>query len=102
MGYENRGIVIYSGIHYDALQLNEASGEGTTIFPNLKAIGISEQEDEILQAAKELVKELKRRRYYTDTANFSLKCKTCGKGLTGEKEAVEHAKSTGHGDFGEV
>ncbi len=53
-------------------------------------------------AAKSLCEELKRRKYYTDTANFSLKCKQCGKGLKGEKEAVGHAKLTGHGDFGEV
>ena len=83
--YENRAIVVYSGIHYDAITLKEGSEE-TTVFPNLTALGIPEAEDEVLSAAKELCRELKRRRYYTDTASFSLKCKQCGKGLTGEKE----------------
>uniref|UniRef100_V5EQE8 Ubiquitin thioesterase OTU n=1 Tax=Kalmanozyma brasiliensis (strain GHG001) TaxID=1365824 RepID=V5EQE8_KALBG len=101
IAYENRGLVVYSGIHYDALTLID-DGNETTIFPNLTALGLKEDEDEVLAAAKELCKELKRRRYYTDTASFSLKCKQCGKGLTGEKEAVQHAKQTGHGDFGEV
>nr|CDI56637.1 cysteine protease [Melanopsichium pennsylvanicum 4]SNX87797.1 related to OTU1 \ len=107
VGYENRGLLVYSGIHYDALTLlpgaEEARGDGeTTIFPNLTAMGLGEDEDVVLSAAKELCAELKRKKYYTDTANFALKCKNCGKGLKGEKEAVEHAKSTGHGDFGEV
>ncbi|GAC94272.1 cysteine protease [Pseudozyma hubeiensis SY62] len=99
--YENRAIVVYSGIHYDALTLKEGKDE-TTIFPNLAAIGIAKDEDEVMSAAKQLCQELKRRKYYTDTASFSLKCKTCGTKLTGEKQAVQHAKETGHGDFGEV
>lgn len=106
MGYENRGIVIYSGIHYDALTLlpsqTASMSSGTTIFPSLSAFGIPLDQDPILQAAQALVAELKAKRYYTDTSSFSLKCKTCGTKLTGQKEAIQHAKSTGHGDFGEV
>lgn len=100
--YENRGIVVYSGIHYDAIYLQDGI-QTTTVFPNLMAMGVlEEEEDEVLVAARRLCDELKRRRYYTDTANFSLRCKQCGTALKGEKEAVEHAKTTGHGDFGEV
>lgn len=99
--YENRAIIVYSGIHYDALTLQDGTDE-TTVFPNLTAIGLDETEDEVLSAAKQLCQELKKRRYYTDTASFSLKCKTCGTKLKGEKQAVQHAKQTGHGDFGEV
>ncbi|GAC76277.1 OTU-like cysteine protease [Moesziomyces antarcticus T-34] len=104
--FENRGIVIYSGIHYDAVALIDRPGasldRGTTVFPNLSAVGVEVDEDPVLAAAKQLAQQLKQRRYYTDTASFSLRCKTCGTKLTGEKHAVEHAKSTGHGDFGEV
>lgn len=32
---------------------------------------------------------------YTYTADFTLKCGQCGHGLKGEKEAVQHAQSTG-------
>ena len=40
-------------------------------------------------------------RQYTDTANFTLRCKDCQIGVKGEKEAVAHAKATGHANFGE-
>lgn len=36
-----------------------------------------------------------------DTANFTLRCGICQLGLKGEKEAVEHAKQTGHTSFRE-
>lgn len=94
-GFSNRGVLVYSGIHYDALYAKNASGEVQTMFPGGEA-------REVLTAAQELCKELKKRRYYTDTSNFSLKCKVCGMGLKGEREAVKHAAATGHGDFGEV
>ena len=40
-------------------------------------------------------------RQFTDTANFTLRCGVCQIGVRGEKEAVEHAKATGHQRFGE-
>lgn len=97
--YSQRGIVVYSGIHYDALSLKEGSGE-KTLFPNVP--GVEEEEDELLQAARKLCEELKRRKYYTDTSSFTLKCGQCGERLRGEKEALGHARQTGHGEFGEV
>ena len=36
---------------------------------------------------------------YTDTANFTIRCLVCQRGLTGEAEAVAHAKTTGHTNF---
>lgn len=40
-------------------------------------------------------------RQFTDTANFTLRCLVCQLGVKGEKEAMEHAKATGHQSFGE-
>jgi hypothetical protein len=40
-------------------------------------------------------------RQFTDTAKFTLRCGVCALGLVGEKEAVEHAKATGHQNFAE-
>jgi ubiquitin thioesterase OTU1 len=40
-------------------------------------------------------------RAFTDTASFTLRCGACQLGLKGEKEAVEHAKATGHSNFTE-
>lgn len=94
-----RVIVVYSGIHYDAVAvigpgmlLHETEGD-ERVFDKL--------DEEAMEAALKLGKELKKKNYYTDTANFSLKCNICKTGLKGEKVAVEHARATGHSDFGE-
>ncbi|PWY97936.1 OTU-domain-containing protein [Testicularia cyperi] len=121
-GFDSRGIVVYSGIHYDAVALRSfptpspspspspsdqalrgetTTADVTTIFPSLANFGIPDNQDPILQAASQLVTLLKNAHYYTDTATFSLKCITCGTKLTGEKQARLHAQSTGHADFGE-
>ena len=90
---------MYSGIHYDAVAvvplggLIHEGGEDEVVF---------EKEDEVvMDAAMELGRELKKKRYFTDTSNFDLRCNVCKTGLKGEKGAVEHAKSTGQMDFGE-
>lgn len=59
----------------------------TTVYP------VSNQA--ILDAVQELVRDLKSRKYYTDTANFDLRCGVCGVGLKGERGAREHAMQTG-------
>lgn len=95
--YESRCILVYSGIHYDALTLSplpvSPPSFHTTIFPVV--------DQTILPTAETLIGQLRARHYYTDTSNFDLKCGVCGEGLIGEKGAREHAKKTGHVDFGE-
>lgn len=97
--YTDRVVVIYSGIHYDALALtpdvSAPKDFDTTVF------SVTEETGFILQAATQLAARLKARHYYTDTANFSLKCLECGTGLIGEKEARAHAEQTAHVRFGE-
>ncbi|EJT48662.1 hypothetical protein A1Q1_02299 [Trichosporon asahii var. asahii CBS 2479] len=94
--HENRCILVYSGIHYDAVTLSPLPVSPpefhTTVYP------VSNQA--IMDAAQELVAGLKSRKYYTDTANFDLKCGVCGVGLKGEKGAREHAMQTGPRAFG--
>ncbi|KAH9803669.1 OVARIAN TUMOR DOMAIN-containing deubiquitinating enzyme 2 [Citrus sinensis] len=58
-----------------------------TIFPVQKGRTIGPAED----LALKLVKEQQRKKTYTDTANFTLRC----------GEAVEHAQATGHVNFQE-
>ncbi|CAK9784413.1 unnamed protein product [Cutaneotrichosporon oleaginosum] len=65
----------------------------TTVFPLSDAA--------VMDAARTLVQRLKAKKYYTDTANFDLRCGVCGIGLKGEKGAREHAMATGHVEFGE-
>ncbi|KAG0635252.1 hypothetical protein HOY80DRAFT_459417 [Tuber brumale] len=98
-GKANRAIVVYSGIHYDTIVLSPA-GSRTNDPSKDKGIFTS-SDDEELEGALELCRELKKRKYFTDTKSFSLKCNICKTGLKGQKAAVAHAKSTGHMDFGE-
>lgn len=95
--YDNRCLLVYSGIHYDAITLSPVpdapASFHTTVFPLSDAA--------IIPAAEKLVSQLKARRYYTDTANFDLRCGICQVGLKGEKGARDHAMQTGHVEFGE-
>ncbi|XP_053508899.1 ubiquitin thioesterase OTU1 isoform X3 [Ictalurus furcatus] len=95
-GYGKRVLLIYDGIHYDPLQMLVPGTDcpPQTIF--------STSDDVILAQALELADEARRKRQYTDVNRFTLRCMTCQIGLVGQKEAREHAKETGHTNFGEV
>ncbi|KAF7304991.1 OTU-like cysteine [Mycena kentingensis (nom. inval.)] len=94
---DNRCILIYSGIHYDAATLapmRDAPADWhQTLFPT--------RNSDILEAGKRLADILRGKRKFTNTATFDLKCEQCGVGLKGEKGAQAHAKETGHTSFGE-
>lgn len=96
--YENRCILMYSGIHYDAVSLAPTRDAPvdfhTTVFPIDGSAHVS-------QAAAKLASQLRASRKFTNTSTFDLKCEICGKGLKGEKEARAHASETGHTAFGE-
>ena len=98
-----RGHLIYDGLHYDAVVfaypgLEDVPDTHVTVVdcsqPSSKTASFDLK-------ARNLAKNDRDRRQFTDTANFSLRCLVCGAGLVGENEAREHAKSTGHQNFGE-
>ncbi|CAK9146954.1 unnamed protein product [Ilex paraguariensis] len=98
--YQERAVLIYDGLHYDALAMSPAEGApeefDQTIFAvNDRTIGTVER------LTLNLVKEQQRKRSYTDTANFTLRCGVCQIGVIGQKEAAEHAQATGHVNFQE-
>ncbi|CAN6648670.1 ubiquitin thioesterase Otu1p [Trichomonascus vanleenenianus] len=94
--------VVYSGIHYDAVALSPVKEEAPeTAEFDQTVFNADETGENVLNGLKKLGKLLKDRHYYTDTATFQIKCKTCGARLTGEKETAKHAQTTGHVDFGE-
>ncbi|KAL9444468.1 hypothetical protein AB3S75_017624 [Citrus x aurantiifolia] len=99
--YSERVMLIYDGLHYDALAISPFEGApeefDQTIFPVQKGRTIGPAED----LALKLVKEQQRKKTYTDTANFTLRCGVCQIGVIGQKEAVEHAQATGHVNFQE-
>eukprot|EP00850_Spirogloea_muscicola_P019722 SM000197S05465 [mRNA] locus=s197:174516:176135:+ [translate_table: standard] len=100
-GYAERVMLIYDGLHYDALALSPFVGApeevDQTIFPvrSDRSIGT------VSVLAESVVVEAHRARQYTDTANFTLRCGVCQQGVKGQKEAVEHAQKTGHTNFQE-
>ncbi|KAG5354573.1 putative ubiquitin thioesterase otu1 [Yarrowia sp. B02] len=93
-------IVVYSGIHYDSVALADASD----LYTNTSDVTVFSQDAQgaqVLESLNVLMQELKQKHYYTDTASFAVKCHDCGQTFTGEKGALEHAKKTGHANFGE-
>ncbi|XP_029428859.1 LOW QUALITY PROTEIN: ubiquitin thioesterase OTU1-like [Rhinatrema bivittatum] len=96
VGYTKRVLLIYDGIHYDPLQrkFTEKDIPPLTIF--------SCTDDVVLAEALELADEARRKRQFTDVNRFTLRCMVCQKGLTGQAEAREHARDSGHTNFGEV
>ena len=103
-GMPTRCILVYSGIHYDVCAVTPVAGADPEfdrkVFDVLKT-GDEEIDGGALEAALKLCKTLQSRHYYTDTHGFAIKCNQCGESGTGQQWAVQHAKSTGHGDFGE-
>ncbi|KAA0707461.1 Ubiquitin thioesterase OTU1 [Triplophysa tibetana] len=96
-GYTKRVLLIYDGIHYDPLQ--KVSPPPSDVPPKTVFSGT---DDIILAEALELADEARRKRQFTDVNRFALRCMVCQTGLVGQKEAREHAKDTGHTNFGEV
>lgn len=95
-------IVVYSGIHYDALALSPITAYSfSSPSPDQDVRMFDRGDDGILTAARELVGKLKEKKYFTDTRKFTLRCEVCGKALVGEEEARGHAKRSGHMEFGE-
>ncbi|EYU34352.1 hypothetical protein ABFS82_11G034100 [Erythranthe guttata] len=99
--YEERVMLIYDGLHYDALSMcpfEEAPEEfDQTIFAVQKDRTVGPVES----LALNLVKDQHRKRSYTDTAKFTLRCAVCQIGVVGQMEAVAHAQATGHANFQE-
>lgn len=102
-GRPQRCILVYSGIHYDAIALSPSDAPHKTAYapPEFDTKIFDTQDLIILEGAVELCRVLQGRHYYTDTAGFNVRCNICGKVSVGEKGATEHAAQTGHYDFGE-
>lgn len=92
--FPTRMVLIYDGIHYDALFSVGPGGTEVSVHPT--------SDLSILDKAKATAKEAKEAHNYTDTAGFTLKCLVCGTRLKGETEAQKHAKTTTHTNFSEV
>ncbi|TPX47125.1 hypothetical protein SeMB42_g02178 [Synchytrium endobioticum] len=97
---DTRVIVLFNGIHYDALALvspadRDAAPHEETRFPVVPG------DDSMLQGAVALAAIRRGKREFTDLERFTLKCRVCSMPLKGEKAAVKHAKDTSHAEFDE-
>lgn len=105
-GKPRRCILVYSGIHYDVIALASMSGASPDfdrkVYEVARIEGMDDEDGGALEGARELCKVLQGRHYFTDTHGFPIKCNVCGWTGKGEKGATEHAKQTGHMDFGEA
>ena len=94
-GAKTRCIVVYSGIHYDAIALSPFDA------PPEFDVKVFDSDSTLLEQAVLLCQMLQNKHYYTDTAGFKIRCNDCGVVVTGERGATEHAAKTGHYNFGE-
>lgn len=95
-GYSQRAFLLYDGIHYDTLvrTLNGAPQDfDVSVF--------AANDGRAVAQAQAVAAEARRARDFTDVSSFTIRCLVCQKGLTGEAEAVEHAKATSHTNFSE-
>lgn len=99
-GRPRRCILVYSGIHYDTIALVPRGVSPQDPSQDIKLFDAND--DVILEAARELCRQLQKQHYYTDTQKFDIKCNTCGWKGAGERGAIQHATETGHSDFGEA
>eukprot|EP00929_Paragymnodinium_shiwhaense_P100235 TRINITY_DN6241_c0_g1_i1.p1 TRINITY_DN6241_c0_g1~~TRINITY_DN6241_c0_g1_i1.p1 ORF type:complete len:233 (+),score=20.51 TRINITY_DN6241_c0_g1_i1:62-700(+) len=96
-GYKQRVLLMYDGIHYDVLVRELFPGA-----PQEMDVTIFDTNDQVaMDQARSLTAEANQRKQFTDTANFTLRCLVCQKGLVGQADAVEHAKASGHTNFAE-
>lgn len=99
--YCERVMLIYDGLHYDALAMSPADGAPEEFDQTIFVVNHDRTIGAYESLALNLVKDQQRKRSYTDTANFTLRCGVCQIGVIGQKEAVEHAQATGHVNFQE-
>ena len=94
--FAHRIFLLYDGVHYDPLVLEAPDGSGTILemrFPT--------DDDAVMLQAMDIAREAQSSGQFTNMAEFALRCLICRAPLKGEKEAQQHALSTGHDRYGE-
>lgn len=61
----------------------------------------SPDDEDVKSQFQDLARHLCQQRQFTNVATFTLKCLVCGKCLVGQEDAIGHAQSTGHQNFGQ-
>lgn len=100
-GFTARVMLLYDGLHYDALAVSPCPGAPEDLDITIFDTAHAASPDAPWAAAALLVAAAHKARQFTNTSTFTLRCGVCQKGLTGQKEAAEHAAATGHTNFQE-
>ncbi len=92
-GFSRRIYLLYDGIHYDAIvEKSDVTGE-------IRVFGTGDERDTFTRVLNMLA-ELKKKRQFIDVSSGRLCCNACHQTFVGDKEAIDHARQTGHQDFG--
>lgn len=100
MSSVRRIYVIYDGVHYDAAIRAKGPLPGLGISAEITVF--SPQDAETQAEVLALAAALRESKQFVNLSTGSLQCKVCFAVLGGEAAAVEHAKLTGHQNFGQV
>jgi ubiquitin thioesterase OTU1 len=90
--FQKMVLLLYDGVHYDALIHRNLRTQET--FFQFEA-----RNEQVVEEAIEFAKELRNKKQFVNLTSGQLYCNTCFTVFKGEKEAVEHAKATGHTNF---
>ncbi|CCU80507.1 OTU-like cysteine protease [Blumeria hordei DH14] len=103
-GRPTRCILVYSGVHYDTIAQTPSDPPHTKSQypPEFDQRVWNSDDNQILDAALELCRKLKAKKYYTDTARLKIKCNVCGIIVYGEQQAAKHAHQFSHFDMAEI
>jgi ubiquitin thioesterase OTU1 len=96
--YNKRIYLLYDGIHYDVIARNISSD----MEESFDKVVFDPKDKYAYDGAMVLAKELNAKREFTDLDHFSIQCGVCYQKFTGENQAIEHNKKTGHSNFQEV
>nr|KJB12009.1 hypothetical protein B456_002G088500 [Gossypium raimondii] len=83
--YSERVLLIYDGLHYDALAMSPFEYAPEEFDQTIFAVQKDRTIGPVEGLALNLVKDQQSKRRYTDTANFTLRCGVCQIGVIGQK-----------------
>lgn len=108
-GYDQRLYLLYDGIHYDALVMAPSSAGDGGASPVVHASNatscskvFASSDESVERDMKQYAVALKESKKFISLSGCDLKCNICSVGLKGQSGALEHAKLTGHTNFGQI
>ncbi|EDO18844.1 hypothetical protein Kpol_1023p13 [Vanderwaltozyma polyspora DSM 70294] len=87
-------MVVFNGIHYDAIELEN----GQTVFDKENEL----LSNIVLSGGLKIASQLKSSGYSFNTRKDKIICNICKKIMVGERQVARHAEETGHVDFGQA